>query len=151
MARLEEAHKTYVVQQLACFRSPSEVCDLVKEEFGIEIDRQQVRNYNPLQVEVAAKWQALFDATRKKFLETQAEIGIAQQSYRLQELQEWYWWAKRKKNAGLAREILEQAAKESGGGFTNRRELTGKDGKELPAPTVNVIIDDGSTTSPKAG
>lgn len=151
MARLEEVHKRFVVQQLACFRSPTEVCDLVKEEFDLTITREQVRTYNPLQVTVAPKWKALFAATRESFLAAQAEIGIAQLSYRLQELQEWYWHAKRKKNAGLAKEILEQAAKETGGGFTNRRELTGKDGKELPAPTVNVIIGDGSTTPPTAG
>ncbi len=43
-------------------------------------------------------------------------------------------------NMVLAAQLLEQAAKEMGNAFTNRRELTGKDGKDLPAPPAMVTV-----------
>ena len=46
-------------------------------------------------------------------------------------------------NMPLAAQLLEQAAKESGGAYTNKHQLehTGKDGKDLPAtPAAQVTI-----------
>ncbi len=40
----------------------------------------------------------------------------------------------------LASSLLKQAAEEVGGSYTNRRELTGKDGKDLPVPVSPVTI-----------
>jgi hypothetical protein len=153
MAKLTEDQKRRIVQELACFRTPSEVAAIVKEEYGVEPSRQQVREYNPRQVEVAPKWRELFDATRKAFLADQADIGIAQPSYRLRELQDWYLQAKKSKNGPLAKDLLEQAAKETGGAYTNKREHTGKDGKDLIPPPLNIIIEgrDGPATPPEAG
>ena len=121
MAHLSEAQKTFIVQRLACWRTPSEVVDDVKETFGIEIPREQVRQYNPLQVRVAAKWQALFDATRKKFIDEVAAEAIAHQAFRLREYLDLYRTAKSRKNLVLAAQLLEQAAKEAGGAYTNHR------------------------------
>lgn len=154
VAALSEEVKCFVVRELACFRTPSEVADRVTEEYGLKLDRRQIQKYNPIQVaEVAPKWRALFDATREAFLRDQASIGISQPAYRLRELQDMYYRAKGKKNDILAKEILEQAAKESGGAFTNRRELTGKEGRDLVPPPLNVIIEGqrGSETPPEAG
>jgi len=120
--RLLEEHKRFIVQRLACFRSPTEVAEDVKEEFGIDVIRQTVRGYNPEQVQVAKKWKAIFDATRAAFLKATASSAIAHQAYRVSELTWWYRYAKSKKNPILARELLEQAAREMGGAFTNRRE-----------------------------
>jgi len=106
--------------------TPTEIKEAVKEEFGIDMDREHVRAYNPDQRDVADKWKTLFQEARAKFLADVSSIGIAHQPYRLAELQKLYHAAGR--NSGLKRELLEQAAKEVGGAFTNRRELTGKDG-----------------------
>ena len=46
-------------------------------------------------------------------------------------------------NVPLAAQLLEQAAKESGGAYTNKHQLehSGKDGKDLPAqPAAQVMI-----------
>ena len=43
-------------------------------------------------------------------------------------------------NMPLAAQLLEQAAKEMGNAFTNRHELTGKDGKDLPVAPAPVAI-----------
>lgn len=139
MPALSEDQKRRIVQGLACFRTPSEVAEDVEEEFGVKIDRSHVRKYNPDQVaEVAEKWRALFAATRQRFLAEVAEIPIYHQSFRLRELLDLYRKAKR--NPVLAASILEQAAKEAGGAFTNRRELSGRDGGPLEVTAKVVTI-----------
>jgi hypothetical protein len=46
-------------------------------------------------------------------------------------------------NMALAAQLIEQAAKESGGAFTNRREMTGKDGAPLiPPKSAQDMTDD---------
>jgi hypothetical protein len=120
------------------------VAELVNEEFGVQITRQLVRKYNPEQNPgVADKWKVIFAETRKKFLASVAEIGIAHQNYRLAELQRLY--DKAGKNLVLKCQILEQAAKEMGGVYTSKRQLvlSARDGlaellgcspDELPVP-----------------
>lgn len=142
MPALNADQKRFIVQGLACFKTPSEVAEAVKEEFGIEVPREQVRNYNPLQVEVAEKWRALFAETRERFLADVAEIGIAHQSFRLRELLDLYHNAKRSRNAMLAASLLEQAAKERGGMYTNRREVSGPGGGPIPLDRIEVAIVD---------
>lgn len=126
MPVLNEEQKRAIVQGLACFRTPSEVSEDVKEEFGVEIGREHVRRYNPQQCDdVAKKWCVLFEATRKRFIAETAEIPISHQAFRLRELLDLYRQAKRSRNAVLAASLLEQAAKEGGGAFTNHRVLRG--------------------------
>jgi hypothetical protein len=55
-----------------------------------------------------------------------ADIPIAQMGYRLRRLQEMALQAERMKNYKLAAEIMEQAAKDHGGLFTNVRQLQGQ-------------------------
>lgn len=125
MADLTDEQKTFIVQCLACFDSPSEVAALVKEEWNVEVTRQQVRHYNPLQVECAPKWAALFHVTREAFLKDQAAIGIAQKSYRLKVLQDVLHRALAKRNYPMVLEALEKAAKDCGGAYTNARQISG--------------------------
>ena len=47
--------------------------------------------------------------------------------------------AERKGNYPLAAALNKQAAEEMGNAYTNRREVTGKDGKDLPAPVANAV------------
>lgn len=135
MAILDDRVKTFIVQALACFDSPTQVSAAVKDEFGIVVERMQVQQYNPTRVaagRLGQKWVNLFHVTRKKFLEETASIPIAQQSYRLRQLQRLADDAVAKKNAPLAAQLLEQAAKEVGGAFTNRREHSGPNGAPIP-------------------
>jgi hypothetical protein len=136
---LKEEQQIFIVQLLACYKSPTEVTEAVKEEFDIEVTRQLVRTYNPKQnPEIAEKWKDLFDETRKRFLTDTSEIGIAQQSYRLQALHELLLQAGL--NRALKLQILEQAAKETGGNYTNKREITGADGKDF-VPVLNLTLE----------
>lgn len=134
MATLKDEVKLFIVRALACFDAPTEVCRQVKEEFGIDVTRQQVSSYDPnrrIAKDLSAKWRAVFEETRKKFLDDVSTIPIANQAFRLRALNRMYERVSGTGNTALAAQLIEQAAKESGGAFTNRREMTGKDGAPL--------------------
>ncbi len=44
LAALTDAQKLFIVQQLACFRTPTEVAEDLVEEFGIELARQRAHS-----------------------------------------------------------------------------------------------------------
>ncbi|MDP9590594.1 UNVERIFIED_ORG: hypothetical protein J2W19_003158 [Shinella zoogloeoides] len=142
-AKLTDEVKTYIVQALACFDAPSIVAAAVKKEFGIEVSRQLVESHDPNKKAasgLAPKWRVLFEETRKTFLEDTASIGISHRAVRLRALQRMADKAEGQGNMVLASSLLKQAAEEVGGSYTNRRELTGKDGKDLPVPVSPVTI-----------
>jgi len=142
-AKLSDEVKTYIVQALACFDSPSIVAASVKKEFGIEVSRQLVESHDPNKKAasgLAPKWRVLFEETRKTFLEDTASIAISHRAVRLRALQRMADKAEGQGNMVLASSLLKQAAEEVGGSYTNRRELTGKDGKDLPVPVSPVTI-----------
>lgn len=131
MAILTENVKLVIVQSLACFDTPSQVAEAVKQEFGVEVSRMQVALYDPTKgtgKNLSAKLRAIFAETREKFLADVSAIPIAQQSYRLRVLQRALTKVEKQGNTAMVAQLLEQAAKESGGAFTNRRELTGARG-----------------------
>jgi len=137
VAVLKEEAKQLLVQSLACYDTPSQAAELVKQELGVEISRMQAAAYDPTKPagrNLSQKWRDVFEATRKAFIESVATVPIAQQAFRLRVLQRALEKAEARGNAPLVAQLLEQAAKELGGAFTNRRELTGKDGRPLVPP-----------------
>lgn len=142
-AKLSDPIKTYIVQALACFDTPSIVAEAVRKEFGETVTRQSIEGYDPNKKAgsgMAPKWKALFEETRKTFLEDTASIAISHRAVRLRALQRMADKAETSGNMVLASSLLKQAAEEVGGSYTNRRELTGKDGKDLPVPVSPVTI-----------
>ena len=124
MAALKDEVKAFIVQALACFDTPSQVVQAVKDEFGIEISRQQCETHDPTKragSTLAAKWVTLFHDTRKRFREDTADIPIANRAFRLRTLGRLAEKAESSKNARLTLQILEQAAKEVGDVYVNRR------------------------------
>jgi hypothetical protein len=141
MAKLTEDVQTFVVQQLACFLTPSEVAVVVAEEFGVEIRRQQAWKYDPERnPELAPKWRAMFAATLAAFVAETATIGIAHRAYRLRRLESYLHRAEETKRYA---QLLKQAAEEMGGAYSGRRELIGKDGAPLGPPVVVYLPSNG--------
>ncbi|MDW9787721.1 DUF2280 domain-containing protein [Sinorhizobium meliloti] len=141
--KLKDDVKTFIVQSLACFDTPSIVVEAVRKEFGETITRQSVEGYDPTKkagTNLAEKWKLLFEETRKTFLEDTATIAISHRAVRLRALQRMAEKAENQGNMVLASSLLKQAAEEVGNAYTNRRELTGKDGKDLPVPVSPVTI-----------
>ncbi|WMD23314.1 DUF2280 domain-containing protein [Achromobacter seleniivolatilans] len=150
MAKLNDAHKQVIVQALACWDTPTEVSELLREQFGIEVPRTHVAQYDPTKVSgsrLAKKWRDLFESTRDAFRAEAAKIPIAEQSFRLRALSKIYERHMQRGNVVAAASVLEQAAKESGGMFTNKRELSGPNGGPIPTmPTTIQLVapgDDG--------
>jgi hypothetical protein len=144
MAELKEEVKTFIVQAHACFRKPSLIIKDVGAEFGVTITRDQVHFYHPEKAgarkRLGAKWKVLFDATRAAFVKGEVDVGIAKQVYRLKLYQRAAEYYEERGNLVLAAEMAEKAAKEVGGAFTNRRELTGRGGEPLVPPDIAATI-----------
>jgi hypothetical protein len=129
--------KAFIVHALACFDTPSQVAEAVRLEFGIETTRQNVEKYDPTKVSgkaLALKWRTLFHAMRASFVNDTTQIAIAHRSTRLRALQRMAAKAEDAGKLTLAASLHKQAAEEMGNAYTNRREFTGKDGKDLPPP-----------------
>lgn len=93
MATLKEPVKIFIVQSLACFDTPQQVVDDVRQEFGIEIERQQVASYDPTKAtcrNMSKKLKDLFTRTRKEFQTNIHAIPLANKAVRLTELQKMY-------------------------------------------------------------
>lgn len=141
--KLTVEQQTLAVQSLACFDTPKVVADALKKDYGVDIAPQTIEAYDPNKragARLAKRWRELFAETRKAFLEDTAQIAISHRAVRLRALQRMAEKAETMGNMSLAAQLHEQAAKEVGDAFTNRRELTGRNGKDLPAPAAPVTI-----------
>lgn len=124
MAALKNEVKSFIVQALACFDTPSQVVETVKNEYGLVVSRQQVETHDPTKSAgkgLAVKWVTLFHDTRKRFREETAEIPIANRAYRLRGLGRMAEKAESMRNLALTAQLYEQAAKEVGDVYVNRR------------------------------
>ena len=139
MAALKEPVKIFIVQALACRDTPQEVADIVKQEYGIKIERSQVALYDPTKAagkNLSKKFIDLFNETREKFDAGLIDIPIAQKFYRMRQYQKHL--EKNARNTVMSLNIMKQAAQDLGGQFTNRQEITGKDGKPIETVSSNV-------------
>lgn len=124
MAALKNDVKAFIVQALACFDTPTQVSQAVKQEFDIDVTRQQVEQHDPTKragANLAAKWRTLFEDTRKRFREETADIPIANRAFRLRGLGRMAEKAESMRNLALTAQLYEQAAKECGDMYVNRK------------------------------
>lgn len=124
MARLKKEVQTYIVRSLAQFNTPQETADLVKEEFGIDVTRQQCEAYDPTKrigKDLSANLKKEFEETREEYLDKPKNIPIANQTVRLEVYQRLI---NKAKSPVMALKILKQAAEEMGGKYTNKTEVT---------------------------
>jgi hypothetical protein len=143
MATLTHEMKVFLVQAHARSLKNSLIGDLFFQEFSVRLDRRNVLHYHPKRgskgKRLAREWHELYDETRKAYLEGTLHVPIANQTYRFEVLQRSLDYAEKAQNRILANATVEQAAKEAGGMFTNRREITGRGGG--PVETVGLTID----------
>ncbi|MDR0243213.1 MAG: DUF2280 domain-containing protein [Burkholderia sp.] len=143
MAALPEPIKVFVTQALACFDTPSRAAKSVREEFGVEVSPQQCERYDPTKRAGSAlskKYREIFERTREEFLSDTSRIGVSHRAVRLRALDRAVAKAEERNNLPLMAQLLEQAAKESGDAYTNRRRLehTGENGGPIENRTVVV-------------
>jgi hypothetical protein len=120
---IPEEVKAFMVTELACYSTPSEVAEAVLQEFGLTIDRRAVERYNPTRVtgaNLGKKHRDLFFATREEFKQQAIEVPIANRVFRLRLLDRAVRLMLQRKNVMGAAQLIEQAAKETGGVFDRR-------------------------------
>lgn len=130
--KLQDHHRAFLVQRIACYDSPKDAAAALKEQFGIEITPQGAEAYDPGKYagrNMAKRWRELFDTTRDSFLKhMEQHIPEANKAVRVQRLALASRAFKARNNyVGMA-DMLERIAKELGNVHSNKRELTGKNG-----------------------
>jgi hypothetical protein len=125
MGKLTNEIRGKIVAGWARYDTAVEIRREIRETYQVDVDMQQIYVLNPegANWKGARRWEAVFAAERKVFLESASRIGIAQKVVRLQRLDKLCRMAIDKRNVKLAAELMEQAAKEMGEVFTNRREV----------------------------
>jgi hypothetical protein len=122
MPILNDEIKEFIVKRIACYETPSRIAAAVRINFGIDVDRRQVFEYNPSGSRPPAqRWIDLHAATRARFLRETADIGIAQKTMRLRMLDRFAQLAEENDRIDKAAKFLEQAARECGGFYDKLR------------------------------
>lgn len=135
MAKLNDDQKSYLVTRFACFASPSEVIEELKTRWNLAATVEQVVYYNASILsgtKLAQKWKDLFQKMRSAYIADSQNVAIAHQSYRLRRMQQLLDSPSVAKNYVAVLNILEQAAKETGGFYSNKREISGPGGAPIP-------------------
>jgi hypothetical protein len=125
--------KEQIVVLLGQNKRPFEVVAIMREERGVETSVDQVLTYDPRSSRFKAdreKWTPIFEAAVEAYANDIKAVVVAKQTWRLNELHDLYKKAKAAKNIKLAAELLEQIARETGGNFTNARELNINDARK---------------------
>ena len=133
--KLPAAAQRFIVSHLARFETPTEVARAVKEEFGRKVTKQNVEYYDPTKQAseqgLSEQLKELFWETREKFLEDES-ANLRSLKYRLGVRAVMINKMLAKGNFPLVDSLLVNAAKDDGGAFTNRRQLSGPDGGPIP-------------------
>ncbi|AWW07749.1 MAG: hypothetical protein [Podoviridae sp. ctbh1] len=140
MAALKKEIKLYIVRSLAIFNTPSETVELVHQEYGVKVTKQQCEKYDPTKrsgENLSEELRIDFEKTREMFLGKPEAIPIANLAVRMQRYEIQY--QKYNKNRVAALSILKQAAEDMGGKYTNKAEITGAGGGPLQSENITYV------------
>ena len=147
--KLTEEQKAFVVQRLACWDTPSEASAALLEHHKVELTAQGCEAYDPNKRagrNLAQKWRELFRQTRTAFLEhLEDHIPHANKAVRIRKLAKAADSFEVRGNYIAMADMLERIAKEQGNVHTNKREVTGKDGKPMQVEYTDMTDDQVNT------
>ncbi len=144
VADLTTKQKEFIVVRLACAMSGTEVREEFAAEFpGVAVTTQQISYYNPHTANgqrLDPRWKALFEETRKRYLEGLATSAIGSRLFRLHLLEQIAIDPETgKSRLGLA--AIQAAAKEVGGLYERvKEEAPAVDPNALPSPLVEAVV-----------
>lgn len=142
MATLNQKHKFFIVRSLAQWNTPTETVELVQQEFGIAISRQQCEAYDPTKRTGQNLSKVLadeFHKTRDQFRKNTDEMPLANLAVRLRHYENLLNNQQNKRNPILQLTILKQVAEDVGGKYTNKTELTGAGGGPLQSESTTFV------------
>lgn len=132
--KLTEAQKAFLVQRFAGFDSPKEAVAALLAEHGVKFLPTSAERYDPTKVSgrrLSEQWRRLFAEARKRCLEQLEHIPEAHRAVRMGKLAKAANVLEAESDYRGMADMLERIAKEVGGVYTNRRELTGHGGGPL--------------------
>ncbi|HDI2987387.1 TPA: DUF2280 domain-containing protein [Acinetobacter baumannii] len=139
MATLNKKQKLFIVQSLAVFNTPQETVSLVKEEFDIDVSRQQVESYDPTKFagrDLSKELKEIFEKTREEYLSQPLnKISGANDIVQLKILSDLLWT--KKNNVTMTIKIVDQIQKIMKGFYEKRLEITGAGGGPLKTENTN--------------
>ena len=137
MARLKKVEKVFIVRSLAQFMEPSLVVEAVKENFKIDVSRQQVECYDPTKTagaDLSQELVDLFHEARKKYIDQPIyNIIGANDIIQLQILSDLL--VSKKGNVVMSIKLIDQIQKIVKGHYERKLEITGKDGGAIKTET----------------
>jgi hypothetical protein len=154
--RITDRVRARIVMELACFEAPSSVRTTIETEFnGLRLNLSTIVYYDPTtsDTDISKKWTDLFWTTRKKFIDDTSRIRISHRSFRLRRLDRLATMIEErlstdeiaKKNPQVFDQLIsrlqqidEQAAKDIGDAYTNKRMLLQGDPEEELAKALGV-------------
>lgn len=132
--KLTLEQKEFIIDWLASGHSPKVIIKAFTEEFGIPLTHGHVYTYDPThtfaQQRLSEELLERYHRVREKTLQRAGEIPIAGTVFQFRALQKQYE-ENEESDPEVALRALEMAMKLTGGLYSNRRELTGKDGGPL--------------------
>ncbi len=144
--KLKDHHRAFLVREFACFATPMEAADALREEYGITITPQSAQHYDVTSgagARAAKRWHELFDVSRQAFLDdVKARVPESYKAVRVQELARASRTFKKRGNLVGMAAMLEKIAREVGNAYTNRHEVTGKGAGPIQFEDVSTMTDD---------
>lgn len=141
--KLTPDQRAEVVVRLACYDFPSAIAKSLKEDFGIEISRQGIEQYDPTRVagrRCSEEWATLFHETRRKLVEGKADIGVAHKMVRIRWLDRMAREKMAEGNTAEVRALLKQAADEVSQMAGQRGDESGADCSKLGRAELDARI-----------
>ncbi|EXI13963.1 hypothetical protein J610_3731 [Acinetobacter sp. 723929] len=137
MATLNKKQKLFIVQSLAVFNTPQETVSLVKEEFDIDVSRQQVESYDPTKFagrDLSKELKDYFEKTREDYLSQPLnKISGANDIVQLKILSDLLW--AKKNNVTMTIKIVDQLQKIMKGFYGKKGEQANKGGNTEASQT----------------
>ena len=124
------------MRALASRERSTDILAFLEENFKVTVDRKALSHYDPrLNPKLDDDLKSLYERTAAEFWDKKHFEALNSLNFRQRLRQELYEASGR--NLKLKLEILDAAAKDEGGLFSNRREVTGADG----APVVSLNVE----------
>lgn len=143
MATLNKKQKLFIVQLLAVFNTPQETVSLVKEEFDIDVSRQQVESYDPTKFagrDLSKELKEFFEKTREEYLSQPLnKISGANDIVQLRLLSDLLWT--KKNNVTMTIKIVDQIQKIMKGFYDKKGEQTNKGNSEASQTKAEVELE----------
>ena len=142
--KLTHEQKTWIVQRLACYASPTEVQAELRTEFRIELGLPSILYYDATArgTDLGKEWRELFAETRASYERDVDSVALSHQAFRLRELLHLYQADKKRGATTLAAQHLAQAAKEMGDFYVNRKGVGATDPATELASMLGITKDD---------